>query len=158
MPETAPSSELTAVLGQLMQRAAPGQQLLLMALAERMAADRYRAWADNESGERRSALLGCAARVEDVARRIEGLHAEAGAVQAQIRAQNPDLGELARGFFARFPVDEQYRLQAQAERLGAATWRSLARRADDAAQRDVFLTCAALEEESAVVLESFRPV
>lgn len=157
MSATTMSSELTEVLGQLMQRAGPGQQQLLMALAERMAADRYRAWADNESGERRAALLGCARREEEVARRIEGLHAEAGTVQAQIRAQNPDLGDLARAFFARFSVDEQYRLQAQAERLGAATWRSLAKRSDDAVQRELFLTCAALEEESAVVLESFGP-
>lgn len=155
MSVTTTSSELTAVLGQLMQRAAPGQQQLLMALAERMAADRYRAWADNEAGERRVALLACAAREEEVARRIEALHADPTAVQTQIREQNPDLGDLAREFFARFPVEEQYRLQAQAERLGAATWRSLARRADGEALRDVFLTCAVLEEESAVVLESF---
>lgn len=155
MTATTMSSELTEVLGQLMQRAQPGQQQLLMALAERMAAARYRGWADNESGERRVALLACAAREEEVARRIEGLHADAGTVQAQIREQNPDLGELAREFFARFPVQEQYRLQAQAERLGAASWRSLARRAEGDALRDVYLTCAALEEESAVVLESF---
>lgn len=155
MSVTTTSSELTAVLGQLMQRAAPGQQQLLMALAERMAADRYRTWADGESGERRVALLACAAREEEVARRIEALHDKAAAVQAQIREQNPDIGELARAFFARFPVDEQYRLQAQAERLGAASWRSLAKRADGASLRDVYLTCAALEEESAVVLESF---
>lgn len=149
------SSELTEVLGQLMQRAKPGQQQLLMAMAERLAAARYRAWADNESGERRVALLACAAREEEVARRIEGLHPNAGTVQALIRDQNPDLGDLAQGFFARFPVEEQYRLQAQAERLGAATWRSLAKRAEGDALRDVFLTCAALEEESAMVLESF---
>ena len=155
MPDTAPSSELTAVLGQLMQRAAPGQQQLLMALAERMAAERYRTWADNEEGERRVALLACAAREEEVARRIEALHEQAGVVQALIREQNPDLGDLARAFFARFPVEEQYRLQAQAERLGAASWRSLAKRAEGGALRDVYLTCAALEEESAVVLESF---
>ncbi|WOB09410.1 hypothetical protein [Piscinibacter gummiphilus] len=155
MTATTTSGELTEVLGQLMQRAKPGQQQLLMATAERMAAARYRAWADNESGERRIALLACAAREEEVARRIEGLHTDADAVQAQIREQNPDLGTLAGEFFARFPVEEQYRLQAQAERLGAATWRSLAKRAEGGALRDVFLTCAALEEESAVVLESF---
>lgn len=155
MPDMTTSSELTAVLGQLMQRAAPGQQQLLMALAERMAAARYRAWADNEEGERRVSLLACAAREEEVARRIEAMHADAADVQAQIRTQNPDIGDVAREFFARFPLDEQYRLQAQAERLGAATWRSLAKRAAEPALRDVFLTCAALEEESAVVLESF---
>jgi hypothetical protein len=154
MSKTPSTPDIASVLGQLMQRVPPGQQQLLMALAERMAADRYRAWAANAEAERRTALLACAAREEEVARRVESLHADAAVVQAEIREKNPDLGALAQSFFAQFALEEQFVIQAQAERLGAATWRSLAKRQPDAAVRDLFLTCAALEEESAVVLES----
>lgn len=156
MPQTPSTPDIASVLGQLMQRVPPGQQQLLMALAERMAADRYRAWAADVDDQRRAALLACAAREEEVARRVESLHADAAVVQAGIRDENPDLAALAHSFFARFPLEEQFAIQAQAERLGAATWRSLAKRQPDAAVRDLFLTCAALEEESAAVLESLR--
>ena len=48
----------------------------------------------------------------------------------------------------------QFRIQANGERLGAATWRAFAKQESSSAARDTYLACAELEEASAVVLES----
>ena len=58
------------------------------------------------------------------------------------------------GGLGAFGREDQLTLQARGERLGAATWRSLAKQTDDAGAREVFLGCAKLEEASAEVLES----
>jgi hypothetical protein len=144
---------LAEALRDFLQRVPVEQQQLLIALSERMAAERYRGWAVLAPAHR-AALLACAEREDEVARRVEALHHGAAATQAEISARNPDLAQLTRSFFAPYSLAKQLRLQAEAERLGAATWRSLAKRQSDAAVRDVFLGCALLEEESAVVLEA----
>jgi hypothetical protein len=143
------------VLAPILGRVAREQQPLLIALAERRAAERYRGWA-TESAEqgRRSRLLECAEREERIAERVEALYPDADAIQRRIVADNPDLETVNRTLFASRPVEEQFTIQAQGERLGAATWRAFARAADRAEVRDTFLACATLEEESAVVLEA----
>lgn len=146
--------DIAEVLAPLLERIAPEQQPLLIAIAERMAASRYRVWARGvASPTRRAALLGCAEREEEIAARIESLFADAAAIQADIRRQNPDLDEINRTLFADRPVEDQYRIQAAGERVGAATWRALAKRAEPVA-RPVLRECADLEEQSAAVLES----
>ena len=55
---------------------------------------------------------------------------------------------------APYTIEEQFRIQAQGERLGAATWRSFARHAESQQTAKVFESCAVLEEESATFLES----
>ena len=138
----------------LLQRVAPEHQPLLVAIAERMAAERYRSWAGAAADPaRRSELLACAAREEEIAGRVESLYPDAAAIQADIRAKNPDLEDVNRSVFAARPPEEQWSIQAQGEHVGAATWRSLAKRADLPA-RQTFLDCAELEEQSAAVLES----
>jgi hypothetical protein len=130
------------------------QQPLLIAIAERMAAERYRAWADEaELRAHRSELLACAAREEEIADRIEALHPDAAAVQRELRAGNPELERIDRDLFAGRPVGAQLTLQAEGERLGAATWRAFAAAASGPA-RETFRTCALLEDESASVLEA----
>jgi hypothetical protein len=130
------------------------EQPLLIALAERLAAERYRGWAREVSDAGRTAgLLACAEREEEIARRVEALYPNAPAAERDLVARNPDLIAVNRSLFAGRSLDDQLRLQARGERLGAATWRALARAADPAA-RDTFLACALLEEESAAYLES----
>jgi hypothetical protein len=142
------------VLAPVLARVAAEQRPLLIALAERLAADRYRGWAAaSNDPQRREQLLACAQREEDIARRVEALYPDAGRVQRDIAAQNPDLQDVNRTLFADRPLEEQYTIQARGERLGAATWRALAKHVPHA--RDTFLACAELEEASAAVLESF---
>ena len=141
------------VIAPILERASPEERPLLIALAERMAAERYRGWAAaSTDARRRAGLLACAEREEEIARRVEGLYPGAAATEGDILARNPDLEQLNRALFAERPLGDQYTIQAQGERLGAATWRALA---DHVPQgRETFLACAELEEASATVLES----
>src|SRR5579862_8223996 len=141
------------VLAPISARVSAEQRQLLIALAERLAADRYRGWAAASDPQRRERLLACAEREEDIARRVEVLYPDAGRVQRDIAARNPDLLDVNRVLFADRPLEDQYTIQARGERLGAATWRSLAKQVPHA--RETFLACAELEEASAAVLESF---
>lgn len=145
---------IAEIVGPILQRLPAAERPLLIALAERLAAERYRGWAAAASDAAwRAALLACAAREEDIAARVEALYADAAATQARILGDNPDLEQLNRTLFAGRPVEEQYAIQAAAERVGAATWRAFAAPAASPA-RETFLACADLEEESARVLES----
>jgi hypothetical protein len=143
------------LLAPILGRVAPADRPLLIAIAERMAADRYRRWAD-EWGDAgvRDALLACAAREEDIAARVEALYPDAGRIAREILADQPDLASVDRSVFATRPLREQLAIQAQGERVGASTWRAFAAREDDAARRAAFLACAPLEEASAEVLEA----
>ena len=145
---------LAEILGGVLERVPREQQPLLVAIAERMAAERYRGWATEPSYDaHRSQLLACAQREEEIADRIESLYPDAAAVQQDILAKNPDVEEINRRLFAGRPLSEQLTIQAQGERLGAATWRAFAREASSAF-REAFQACALLEEQSAVLLEA----
>ena len=152
---TAALPDVGAVLAPLLARVPRARQPLLIALAERLAAERYRGWAagwDEPAG--RAALLACAAREEEIAAKVEALFPDAAKVQHELRAAHPELPELNSGLFAGRPVAEQMTIQANGERLGAATWRSFARHEADGTRRDALLACAELEEASARVLEA----
>jgi hypothetical protein len=144
------------IVGPLLASVARDERPLLIAIAERMAADRYRAWARASADEgRRVALLACAEREEEIASRVEALYPEAGGTQADLLVKHLDLEELNRSLFADRPLEDQYTIQAQGERVGASTWRAFAEHAE-APAREVFLACAELEEQSAEVLESIQ--
>ncbi|MGH7786598.1 MAG: hypothetical protein ACRERC_07010 [Candidatus Binatia bacterium] len=116
---------------------------------------RYRAWADDPaSADHRAALWACAEREEEIAARVEALHPHGAALQRQLIAQHPELAEINRSLFDGRPLAAQFAIQARGERLGAATWRAFAAHAPSSEVREIFLTCASLEEASAVVLES----
>lgn len=153
-----PESELPDVavlLASLLQRVPAPRQPLLIAIAERLAAERYRGWAaDATVAHHAGDLRACAAREEDIAARIEGMYPDAAAVQAELRAQHPELMDINRSLFAGRPLRQQFAIQAQGERLGAATWRSLARQSSDPARAENLERCAQLEEASAAALET----
>jgi hypothetical protein len=146
---------IAELLAPILQRLAAEQRALLVAIAERRAAERYRGWAE-ESGDAatRRSLLACAAREEEIAGRIEALFPDAQRIQQRILADHPDLEDVNHSLFAGRPLREQLAIQAQGERVGAATWRSFAAREPDAARRAAFLACAPLEEASAEALEA----
>ena len=155
MSSTAELPSVAEIVGRVLRRVPPEQQPLLIAVAERLAAERYRGWASEPThASHRTRLLACAAREEEIARRVEALYPDAEAIQRSIMAKNPDLEETNRSLFAGRPLDQQFTIQAQGERLGAATWRAFSGGAERVEARDTFLACATLEEESAVVLES----
>ena len=152
---TAALPNLGAIFARVLQRVAEKDQPLLIAIAERLAAERYRGWAKEPSqAEHAAQLLECARREEEVAARVEALIPGASAVQREILAKHPDLADVNRSVFAGRPLHVQFRIQAQGEHLGAATWRSFAKKAEGSAAREAFLACAELEEASARILES----
>jgi hypothetical protein len=131
------------------------EQPVVIAYAERLAAERYRSWAAGPEGaSQRAALLACAAREEEIARRVEALYAGAAEQQRLFLAAHPELLEVNRSLFDGRPFAEQLTIQARGERLGAATWRSFARHASSDLARKELLACAELEEASAAVLEA----
>ena len=142
-------------LAPVLMRVQRQQQPVLIALAERLAARRYRDWASQiGDAARRPQLLACADREEDIAARVEGLFADAKQTQDALLAAHSDVEEINQTLFAGRPLAQQFTIQAEGERLGAATWRSFARAEESADRRAVYLACAELEEASAVVLES----
>jgi hypothetical protein len=146
---------LGAIIGAVLQRVPREHAPLLIATAERLAAARYRGWATEVADpSQRTGLRACAAREEEIARRVESLFPGAESIQRTILSQNPDLEELNRSLFAGRPLTQQFTIQAQGERLGAATWRSFAAQTQDQRVRETLLGCAGLEEESAAFLES----
>jgi hypothetical protein len=149
-----PLPDLAQVLAPLLAQVERARQPLLIALAERLAAERYRGWAAGAAEPARARLRACAAREEEIAARVEALAPDAAAIQRELLAKHPELRALNRELFAGRPLAEQLRLQARGERLGAATWRAFAREETDAARREALLACAVLEEESAAVLEA----
>ena len=155
---TRPNSALPnlgGVFARVLQRVSEEQRPLLIAIAERLAAERYRGWAKDPSmSEHAPALLACARREEEIAARVEALFPGASAIQQEMFEKNPDFPEINRSVFAGLSLPEQFRIQAQGERLGAATWRALARKEESPVAREVYLACAELEQASALVLEA----
>jgi hypothetical protein len=142
------------VIAGALARVAEPDRPLLIAVAERMAAERYRGWADDPANAAHTAALrACAAREEDIASRVEGLYPDAGTRARELLAAHPDLSEINRTLFAGRPFAQQFAIQAGGERLGAATWRSFAKGEADPRRREVLLSCAPLEEASAEILE-----
>jgi hypothetical protein len=146
--------DIAAILGPLLARVVPAEQPLLLAIAERMAAERYRRWA-REVGDGATAreLHACADREDEIATRVEAVLPDAVAIQVRLRAAHPDLAAINDRIFAGRPLAEQFAIQASGERLGAATWRAFAAAQTDEAIRRAFLACAPLEEANATFLE-----
>ena len=153
-PESA-LPNLGGVFARVLQRVPEDRQPLLIAIAERLAAERYRGWAEQPTmSDHAPQLLACARREEEIAARVEALFPGAQAIQQEMLAKNPDFLEINQAVFAGLPLPEQFRIQAQGERLGAATWRALARKEESRVAREVYLACAELEQASALVLEA----
>jgi len=147
--------DIGEALAPVLARVPREQQPFLIALAERMAAERYRGWAaQTKDAADRAQLLACAEREERIAAQIEALDPAAAALQRDLLAKHPELPELNRSLFAGRPLAEQLAIQARGERLGAATWRSFARNESDASRRKTLEGCAELEEQSARALEA----
>ena len=126
MPSTEPRSlpDIGEALAPVLARVVREEWPLLIALAERMAARRYRGWADDPTvAAHASALRACAVREEEIATRVEALHADAARTQERLLAAHPELEVINRVIFAGRPLADQLLIQARGERLGAAMWR-----------------------------------
>ncbi len=115
---------------------------------ERMAAERYRVWA-TESDELAEGLLGCAAREEEIADRVEKLFPIPPEHRALVAEALPKAREIYYGAFVGYSLEDQLILQAHAERQGSKAWRGIAAQTTDPAAVDELLACADLEVDNA---------
>jgi len=153
--ESGSSPDVAALVAPLLARLPEDHVPIFLALAERRAADRYRAWAATATNDSVCTdLLACADREEEIARRVEELFDDVAAIHEAIAQKIPELEDLIQAAFADSSIRQQLALQANGERAGAATWRSLATKAAAPAARDTLASCAELEEQSAEVLEA----
>src|SRR5262245_6577987 len=84
--------DIGAALAPVLANIPRQRQPLLIALAERQAAARYRAWAEEFAGAaHRADLLACAEREEEIARRVEAMYPGALEIQSEIATANPGL-------------------------------------------------------------------
>ncbi len=125
-----------------------------LATLERGAAGRYRQWAEQtDDPEVARGLTACAEREDEIATRVEKLVSIDAAAQAAIDAAFPAARDAYFDVFAGLSLREQWAIQADAERQGAAAWRGLRAASSDSEAQQVLESCALLEEESAGYLE-----
>jgi hypothetical protein len=145
---------IIGMLGPIIAAYPPDEQRIFAALGERVAAGRYHAWAESvKDAGQRDILLRCAAREQDIAGRVEALHPNAAAVQKTISQNHPDLENQYRGMFENISLPDQFAMQAEAERAGAAAWRAFAAACSNPEESEALLACAPLEEANANDLE-----
>lgn len=141
------------LLTPIIQKVPAEHQGLLIALLERNAALRYRAWAKKaRSEDERSGLEACATREEELAAKVEALAPDSPGIQESLRDHFSDLRVAYGSVFGGQDRREQMAIQAAAERAGAAFWRGFAANAEPGASATLE-ECARLEESSAEYLE-----
>jgi rubrerythrin len=155
MSDTDELPDLGAQVRPLIQALPRAIQPRLIAELERAAAERYQAWAAScPEPAQAEGLRDCAAREQEVARRVEALFPSHTDERRYFSDALPRLAEAYRSAFVHRSVTDQYAIQAAAERRGAEFWRSLATSLSDPAARKVLSSCADLEERSAQFLEA----
>jgi rubrerythrin len=131
-----------------------GEQLFLAALLENGAAERYREWAGKAADpDFAEGLRECAEREDTVAGNVRKHFG------TELR-QPADLSELIAAvqkevvvLFGGLSMEEQFDVQAKAERGGQQLWVELAAAESDSSLKEVFEECAKLEAASAEFLE-----
>jgi hypothetical protein len=144
--------KLAVLLAPFIEKIRDATRPAFLAMLERGAAQRYREWAA-QALEEAPGLLACAAREEEIARRVDALFPAKLAGDPVVDSAYAGAREVYYAVFAGLPLAEQWRTQASAEREGAGAWRLLASQQADPAIRDALLACAKLEEASAMHLD-----
>lgn len=143
---------ITLLLAPLTRGLAEAERPAFLARLERLAAERYRAWA-KQAPEHAATLLDCAQSEEEIAARADRLFPMSAAQAAKLDALVPEAQRLYGAMFVGLPLREQLALQESAERQGANVWRALAAASTlPDATREALAACAALEEASAARL------
>ena len=146
---------IAATLGEALAGVPQGNRPLLLAALERLAAERYRRWAEaHPEPQIGDGLNECAAREDEIAQRVESLFPDAKARQEKLLADNPALGELNRTLFAGRSQSEQFAMQAAGERAGAGAWAAFAAASNDDDVKQTLQSCSPLETANAEFLES----
>ncbi|HXI88538.1 MAG TPA: hypothetical protein VNO24_00865 [Blastocatellia bacterium] len=143
------------ILAGVLRSIEPNLQPFLLAKLERLAAQRYRTWAnDHPDPAAKEGLLACADREDEIARRVESLEPNVSAIQGKLLADHPELLDLNRTLFEGRPLKVQFAMQADGERAGAAAWKAYAAAASDPSVRELLQSCSPLEQANADFLQT----
>jgi hypothetical protein len=149
-----PAPSIALLLAPLTRGLAEAERPAFLARLERMAAQRYRAWAAKAPAFA-AELNACAEREDEIARRADALFPMSAAQEAKLAELGLRAREIYASLFVGLPLREQLALQAEAERQGGAVWRALgATESLPSAVREALAECAALEDASAERLEA----
>jgi len=147
--------DLVAGIRPLVDSLPPASRPGFMAGLERQAAGNYRQWAEaSDNSVLAIGLRLCAAREDSVADMIEATFPADPSHAAQLQEAATQL-QAAGDPFAGYELADCMRMQAAAERNGAAAWRQIATNMDDSDTRRALEFCACLEEQSAEFLEAW---
>lgn len=132
----------------LLPQLAENEIPMILAILERIAADKYRSWAEEADDPiERDGLLACAAREDEIATFIESLDAESDSRISALHSRFPDLRERYDSVMHGRTRKEQLRIQSEGELGGADYMRQFA----DASQGAVsarFASLALCEESN----------
>jgi 4-carboxymuconolactone decarboxylase len=145
--------DLAEIVGAFLSECSPTQQRLLLAGAERMAAEQYHRWAEGAADDDRRELIAAAEREEQVAAVLEKLTSDATETARALEDRIPALSTVYRSVLQGRSLRDQFAIQAAAERAGGALLRAYAEREADDTRRDALLAAAGLEEANASFLD-----
>jgi hypothetical protein len=144
---------ITLLLAPLTRGLTEAERPAFLARLEQMAAQRYRAWAEQAPAHAR-VLLACAESEQEIAARAARLFPVDAVQSAKLDALLTQARQLYGSLFVGLALPEQLELQASAERQGADVWRAIAATPGlPHALREALADCARLEEESAARLD-----
>jgi hypothetical protein len=147
-----PAPSITLLLAPITRGLTEAEQPAFLGRLERLAAERYRAWAE-QAPEHAASLLRCAESEERIADRADRLFPLSAAQAAKLDALLPQVRQTYGSLFVGLSLGEQLALQASAERQGADVWRAIAAALSlPHAMREKLEESARLEEESAARL------
>jgi hypothetical protein len=99
----------------------------ILAILERIAAEKYRGWAEGSTDPvEREGLLACAAREDEIADFIESLNADSEIRVSELHGRFPDLRERYDSVMEGRSRQEQLRIQSEGELGGADYMRQFA--------------------------------
>jgi len=111
----------------LLPQLSDGEVPFVLAILERIAAEKYRAWAEGSVDPfERAGLLACAAREDEIADFIESLHADSEIRVSELHSRFPDLLERYDSVMTGRSRTEQLRIQSEGELGGADYMRRFA--------------------------------
>jgi hypothetical protein len=153
MPNPSQIPNFAILLGPFITPIPEASRPAFLCLLERVAAGRYREWADECPANERDDLLACSAREDEIADRVVALFPAVAGDQEKMKSELEGARAAYASVFEDLSLSEKLFVQAGAERQGAAAWRGFAAQEEVPAVREELERCAGLEEASAACLE-----
>lgn len=144
---------LGQAVGPIVKQLETREQMVLLAVLERQAAETYRRLArEAPQPEAEQGLMGAADHEDSIADILEKLDPDYKRIEDDLLARFPQLRGLFGSVLNGRPYEEQMRLQQVAELGAAALFKSLAHSQPDEHARQRLLDCAGIEQANAAFL------